>query len=114
MRGSLIRCLRKRTSIENVVHLLARDPDDERVQRMVLAALWSEPVREPEEVLLVDRVELRERSSLDNPVFEGSDRDGRCRPSAFGMYRRRDGRALYAPLWTRSCRSSRLRSRSAS
>src|SRR5271170_5135549 len=35
--------------IENVVHLLARDPDDECVQRIVLAALWPEPVREPEE-----------------------------------------------------------------
>jgi hypothetical protein len=61
--------------IENVVHLLARDPDDECVQRIVLAALWSEPVREPEKVLLVDRVEHRERRPLDNLVFDGGDRE---------------------------------------
>src|ERR1700719_1131196 len=37
------------------VHLLAGDPDDERVQRIVLAALRPEPIREPKEILLVDR-----------------------------------------------------------
>src|SRR6478672_3344776 len=37
----------------------------------------------------------------------------RCRPSAFGMYRRRDGSARYAPRWTRACRSTSLSSRSA-
>src|SRR6266705_1740129 len=30
---------------------------------------------------------------------------GLCRPSAFGMYVRRDGVARYAPRWTRACRS---------
>ena len=38
----------------------------------------------------------------------------RWRPSAFGMYRRRDGSARYAPRWTRACRSASLSSRSAS
>src|SRR5205807_7962349 len=33
-----------------------------------------------------------------------------CWPSAFGMYCRRDGRARYAPRWTRACKSSILRS----
>jgi hypothetical protein len=42
------------------------------------------------------------------------DLDGRSWPSAFGMYCRRDGRARYAHRWTRACRSSILRSRSAS
>jgi hypothetical protein len=61
--------------VKNVVHLLARDPDDKRVKRIVLAALWSEPVREPEEVLLIDPVEHHERCSLDNLAFEGGDRE---------------------------------------
>jgi hypothetical protein len=42
--------------IENEVHFLGGNPDHERIQRIVLTALWSEPVREPEEVFLVDRV----------------------------------------------------------
>jgi len=32
--------------VEYVVHLLAADPDNERVQRIVLAAFRSEPIRE--------------------------------------------------------------------
>ncbi len=39
---------------------------------------------------------------------------GRCRPSAFGMYVRRDGWGRYAPRWTRPCRSASLGSSSAS
>jgi hypothetical protein len=38
---------------------------------------------------------------------------GRC-PPGFGMYRRRDGSARYAPRWTLECRSTSFRSRSAS
>lgn len=33
--------------VEYVVHLLAADPDDERIQRIVLAAFRPEPIREP-------------------------------------------------------------------
>lgn len=39
---------------------------------------------------------------------------GRCRPSTFGMNRRRAGWARYDPRWTRSCRSRSRGSRSAS
>src|SRR5215471_17285557 len=35
---------------------------------------------------------------------------GRCLPSAFGIYVRRDGSARYAPVWTRPWRSTRLAS----
>ena len=31
--------------VENVVHLSAADPDDQRIQRIMLAASWPEPVR---------------------------------------------------------------------
>src|SRR5207248_8672862 len=68
MRLSPIRCSRTRTthcwetsvkndrmSASSVVHFLAADSDDHCIQRIVLAAVWSEPIREPEEILLVDR-----------------------------------------------------------
>ena len=62
-------------SVEYEVHLLAADPDDERIQRIVLTAFWSEPIREPEEVFLVDRAQHRSRGSLDDFVFEGRNRE---------------------------------------
>ena len=46
---------RPNIGVEYKVHFPAADPDDECIQRMVLAASRSEPVREPEETLLVDR-----------------------------------------------------------
>jgi hypothetical protein len=100
MRRSPIRCSRKRISqvwltasklvlgqakpdpgerpdigLQDVVHLGAADPDHERVQRIVLAAPRPEPVREPEEVILVDRVQQRGRRSLDDLVLEGGHRE---------------------------------------
>ena len=88
MCGSLIRCFRNLTShswldrveessdirVENVVHLLAGDPDYQRIQRIVLATLGSEPIREPDEVLFVDRVQHCDCRPLDDLVFKGGDR----------------------------------------
>ena len=48
-------------------------PDPERVQRVVLAAPGPEPVREAQEVLLVDRVEDRHDRLLDDLVLQGRD-----------------------------------------
>jgi hypothetical protein len=45
--------------VENKVHLFGGDPDHQSIQRIMLTALRSEPVREPEEVFLVDRVPMR-------------------------------------------------------
>jgi hypothetical protein len=56
-------------------HLLRSDTDDESVQRIMLAALRSEPVREPEEIFLVDRVQDRDRSPLDDLIFKGRNRE---------------------------------------
>src|SRR5690606_16150708 len=44
------------------------------IQRIMLAASGSEPVREPEELLLVDRAQQRGRRPLDDLVFESGDR----------------------------------------
>ena len=43
--------------VEHPVHLPLADPDRQRVERVVWAAPWSEPVGEAEEVLLVDGVQ---------------------------------------------------------
>src|SRR4029077_18696288 len=56
--------------VKNEVHSPARDPDDQRIQRIVLTSLGSEPVAEPEEVFLVDGVQHSRRRSLDDLVLE--------------------------------------------
>src|ERR1700738_821548 len=50
---------RSDVGVQYVVHFLAADSDDHCIQRIVLAAVWSEPIREPEEILLVDRAQHR-------------------------------------------------------
>src|SRR6185295_9428661 len=97
--------------IEYPVHLCAADSDNERIQRIMRAAPWPKPIRETEEIFLVDRVQHCKRCSLDDFVLQSGDREGALPPVRLGMYTRRDGSARYAPRWSRACRSSRLRSR---
>ena len=66
---------RSDVGVQYPVHLRALDPDNERIQRVVRAAPGSESVREPEEVLLVDRVEHRGRRPLDDLVLQSGNRD---------------------------------------
>ena len=56
--------------VQYVVHLGAGDADHQRVQRIVLAAPRSKSVREPEKLLLVDRVQHRYRRPLDDFVLK--------------------------------------------
>src|SRR6266545_668878 len=56
--------------IEHPVHLLRRDPDRQRIQGLMRAAPRSEPVREPEKVDLVDRVQDRDDRALDQLVLQ--------------------------------------------
>jgi hypothetical protein len=92
--------------------LLLVIPTQRDIQRIVLSTTWSEPVAEPEELLLVDALQHGGGRPLDYLVFQGGHREWAL--SAFGMYVRRDGSARYAPRWTREVRSVRFRSRSAS
>ena len=71
---------RPNIGVQNVVHLPAVDADHQRVQRIVLAASRPEPIREPEEVFLVDRVQHVDRGPLDDLVFQSGDRE-RALPS---------------------------------
>jgi hypothetical protein len=59
--------------VEHPVHLLAFDPDHERVQRVVRAAPRPEAVREAEEVRLVDGVQYLDDGALDDFVLQRGD-----------------------------------------
>src|SRR6267142_2757912 len=60
--------------VQYEVHLPAVDPDTERVKRIVRAAPRPEPVTEPEEVFLVDRIQQCGRRPLDDLVLQSSNR----------------------------------------
>ena len=62
--------------IKHPVHLLAEDADRKRVQRIVLASLRSEPIREAEEVRLVDGIEHLDDGSLDDLVLQARNAQG--------------------------------------
>jgi hypothetical protein len=66
---------RSNIGVQDVVHLPAADPDNQRIQRIVLAAPGPESVREPEEFLLVDRVQQGGRRPLDDLVLESGHRE---------------------------------------
>src|SRR3984893_13701633 len=70
--------------VQYVVHLLALDPDNQRIHRIMRAAPGSESVREPEEVFLVDRVEHRSCRPLDDLVFQGRNRERALTPVRLG------------------------------
>jgi hypothetical protein len=56
--------------IENPVHRGIADRHRQCVQRVVLSASGPEPVREAEEVFLIDRVEQRDSRALNDFVFQ--------------------------------------------
>src|SRR5215472_11871497 len=70
--------------VENEVHLPGGDSDDQGVQRIMLASLRSESVREPEEVLLVDRVQDSDSRPLDDLVLKGGNREWALPTVRFG------------------------------
>src|SRR5262249_7549933 len=62
-------------NLEYPVHLGGGDSNNQRIQRIVLAALGPEPVRKSEEIFLVDRVQHRGGRSLDDFVFQSTHRN---------------------------------------
>ena len=83
--------------VEHPVDAPPPDPERERVQRVVLAALRSEPVAEAQELRLVDRRQDGNHRRLDDLVLQGSDAE---RPlSAIRLGNVRPAR------WQRSVRS---------
>src|SRR6266851_5669826 len=59
--------------VQYPVHPRVADPDGERVQCIVRTASGPEPVREPEEILLVDRVQHLDHRTLDDLVLQRCD-----------------------------------------
>ena len=85
--------------IQHVVHFLSADSDHQRIQRVVLAAPGTEPVREAEKILFVHGAHDRGHRALDELVFQRRDCE---RPQAsirFGDVRPLRGQSpIGAPL----------------
>ena len=60
-------------AIQHPVHLLPRDPDVQRIQRLMLAASWPEALRETPKVLLVYLIEDRDHGLLNDFVLQCRD-----------------------------------------
>src|SRR5262249_24095955 len=84
--------------VQYVAHLPAVDPDAERIQRIVRAAPRPEPIRDAEEVFLVDRVQQCDHCPLDNLVLQGCDRERALSAIWLGY--------VHAPAWPRPIRSA--------
>ncbi len=69
--------------VQNPVHRVGLDSHREGIQRIVLAASRPEPVAEPEEVFLVDRVQYFDQRTLDDLVLDGSDAERALAPVRF-------------------------------
>src|SRR5467141_1056512 len=59
--------------IEHPVHISRQQSGVERIQRLMLAASWSEPVRKSEKIRFVDSLQHLDRRALDDFVFQRRD-----------------------------------------
>src|SRR5216683_2133199 len=59
--------------IEHPVHLLHPDPGRQRIQRIMRAAPWPEPIGEAQEVRLIDGIQHLDDGTLDDLVFQRGD-----------------------------------------
>src|SRR6185312_3021305 len=70
--------------IQYPVHPPLGDPDRKRVQRIVLTAPGTEPVAEPQEVALPDRIQHLRHGSLDDLVLQRRDAEWPLPPVRLG------------------------------
>jgi hypothetical protein len=93
------------THVEHPVHLLRQESRVKCVQRVVLTAPLPEPLREAEEVRLVDGVEHLDGGELNNLVLQRGYPE-RPLPRVFLRdVHRQTGFARYAPRFSRSAKS---------
>src|SRR5882762_6732774 len=59
--------------VEHPVHFSRQQSRVQSIQRLMLAAPWSEPVRKPEKVRFVDSIQHLDRRALDEFVFQRRD-----------------------------------------
>ena len=69
--------------VQNPVHLRASNPDSQGVQRIVLTAFRSEPVREPKEVFFVDCIKHLDQCTLNDLIFQCGDPQRALPPVGF-------------------------------
>src|SRR6266478_5446309 len=88
--------------IEHPVHFSRQQSRVERIQRLMLAAPWSEPVRKAEEVRFIDSVQHLDRRALDDFVFQRRDSERSLPPVGLGdihpTHRFRSVRSSLQPL----------------
>src|SRR5438034_3166972 len=70
--------------IEHPVHFSRQQSRVQCIQRLMLAAPWSEPVRKPEKVRFVDSVQHLDRRALDDFVFQRRDSERSLPPVGLG------------------------------
>ena len=56
--------------VQHKAHLLPRERDVQRIQRLMLATSWPEPIRETPKVLFVNLIEDRDHGMLDDLVLK--------------------------------------------
>jgi len=71
--------------VKNPVHFPSHDSHPERIQRIVLASPTVGTHRRTQKVLFINLIEDRHHRVLDDFIFQRSDPNARCRPSALGM-----------------------------
>src|SRR6516165_12366834 len=73
-----------KVKIEHPVHPLRQQSGVERVQRVMRAAPWPEPVREAEKVRFVDGVQHLDRGTLGDLIFQRRDTERPLPPVGLG------------------------------
>ena len=103
-KGALWRWIQKafNVKVEHPVHLLRQQSRVQRIQRLMLATPWSEPVRKAEEVRFVYSVQHLDRGTLDNLVFQRCHSERSLPPVGLGdvhpSYRLRSIRSSLQPF----------------
>jgi hypothetical protein len=69
--------------VKHPVHLSPHHPDVQRIQRLMLAASWSESIREAPKVRLVYTIEDCDHGVLDNLVLQRRDSQWTLPPISF-------------------------------
>src|SRR6516225_132834 len=60
-------------AVQHPVHLLPRNSDAQRIQRLMLATSWPEPIREAEEILFIDLIQDYGHGLLNDLVLQRRD-----------------------------------------
>src|SRR6516162_3453890 len=71
--------------VQNVVHILRRERERQRIQRVMLAAPRAEAIREAKKILFIDLIKDGSHGVLDELIFQGRNSEWTL-PSIFFLY----------------------------